>query len=206
MRKLFLLIITLLVIIPTLGMAAAFTNGSFESPAGNTVVFLNNGDNYITGWIHGGNNGGEFYSKTGDWGIAAGAGTYYLGWGASGAINGTLSQTFDTAIGTTYNVNYLLSTQQLAPPIPIESNKVEALDGSTVLNTVTNDFNQNAGIWLSGNTLSFVATSTSTTLRFTDLTTSGNSVPVNWTLDDVTVDAVGAGPVGAPEPTTYLLA
>jgi hypothetical protein len=105
---------------------------------------------------------------------------YYIGWGANGATNGTLFQTFDTVIGTTYNINYLLTTQQLTGVLPIQSNLVEALNGASVLNFVTNSFNQAAGIWNAGATLSFVAASTSTTLRFTDTTSAANSGPINW--------------------------
>ena len=187
--------------VAALGVAGPFTNGSFESPGGGTSVFLTNGSTYVTGWTHGGNDLGEFYTKSGDWGILAGAGTYYVGWGGNGATSGTLFQTFDTLLGTTYNVNYLLTTQQFPGTPPIESNLVEALNGVTVLNSVANSFNQASGIWNAGTTLSFLAVSTSTTLRFTDTTSAANSGPVNWGLDGVTVAAVGGGAV--PEPSTY---
>jgi hypothetical protein len=205
MRQPLLWALAAVVATATLGIASPFTNGDFESPGGAGVnFFLPNGSTFVTGWTHGGNDGGEFYTSSGVWGINAADGTHYLAWGASGAINGTMSQTFDTVAGTTYNVNYVLTTQQLGPPIPIESNLVQALDGATVLNSVTNEFNQNAGIWNSGATLSFVAASASTTLLFTDTTTAVNSGPVNWGLDSVTVDAAGpVGTPGAPEPATY---
>jgi hypothetical protein len=187
--------------VATLGVAGPFTNGSFESPGTAGSVFLTNGSTFVTGWTHGGNDLGEFYTVSGAWGIPAGDGTQYVGWGASGATGGTLFQTFDTLIGTTYNVNYLLTTQQLGGIPPIESNLVEALNGVTVLNSVTNSFNQTNGIWNAGTTLSFLAVSTSTTLRFTDTTSAANSGPVNWGLDGVTVAAVGGNEV--PEPSTY---
>jgi hypothetical protein len=205
MRKPLLYAVATIVATATLGIATPFTNGDFESPGGvGVTVFLPNGSTFVTGWTHGGNEQGEFYTTAGVWGISAGDGTHYIGWGASGAINGTMSQTFDTVAGTTYNVNYLLTTQQLTGTLPIESNVVQALDGATVLNSVTNDFNQAAGIWNSGATLSFVATSASTTLLFTDTTTGANSGPINWGLDAVTVDGVNpVGTPGAPEPATY---
>jgi len=179
--------------------ATPFTNGSFESPAGATSVFLGASDTYVTGWTHVGNPAGEFYTKSGDWGISAGDGTYYIGWGANGSTGGMLLQTFDTLSGTMYTVNYLLTTQQFGGTPPIESNLVEALNGSTVLNSVTNSFNQGAGIWNAGATLTFTATSASTTLRFTDTTTATNSVPVNWGLDAVTVSGNASN---VPEPST----
>src|SRR5258708_5150764 len=114
MRRTSFLAITTLVGMATFGMAAPFTNGSFESPTSLSTVFLGPGDTFVTGWIHGGSSGSnsEFYTFTGQWAINAGAGTYYIGWGGNGATGGTMSQTFDTLIGTTYNVNYLLTTQQ----------------------------------------------------------------------------------------------
>ena len=146
-----------------------------------------------------GGTGEEVYSKSGDFGILAGAGTYYVTWGGDGTTGGTLFQTFDTVVGATYNVNYILATQQSIGTPPIESNLVEALNGVTVLNSVTNSFNQANGIWNAGTTLSFVAVSPSSTLRFTDTTSAANSVPVNWGLDGVTVAAAGGATV--PEPS-----
>ena len=183
--------------VPTAGVAASFTNGSFESPGGTSPLSLSVGSTYITGWTHGGT-GEEFYSQSGDFGILAGTGTYYVSWGGDGTTGGTLFQTFDTIVGATYNVNYLLATQQSIGTPPIESNLVEALNGVTVLNSVTNSFNQANGIWNAGATLSFVAASPSSTLRFTDTTSGANSVTVNWGLDGVTVATVGGT---IPEPS-----
>lgn len=127
----------------------------------------------------------------------------YIGWGGSGATGGTLSQTFDTTIGTTYTVDYLLTTQQLGGSnLPVQSNLVQALDGASVLASVTNSFNMAAGNWTAGARLTFVAQSIATTLRFTD--TSTNAVSINWGLDNVLVNGVSAPtPSGVPEPSTY---
>src|SRR5260370_31840230 len=80
---------------------------------------------------------------------------------------------------------------------------VEALNGAAVLNSVTNSFNQANGIWNAGTTLSFVAASPSSTLRFTDTTSGASSFAVNWGLDGVTVAMVGGGTV--PEPSASAL-
>jgi hypothetical protein len=184
-------------------LATPFVNGGFESPGGPSTIFLALGDTTVPGWIHGGNSQGEFYTVTGAFSIGAFEGTHYIGWGANGATGGTLSQTFDTLIGAAYNVDYYLTTQQLGGIPPIEIALVEALDGSVVLNSTVNSFNPAAGVWISGNTLTFVATSTSTILRFTDQTSSANSVPVNWGLDLVTVNGVSGG--GVPEPAPVAL-
>ena len=201
--KRFLLEAVLLMAMAAICNATAFTNGSFESPGGSSIVFLSAGSGQITGWTLGNGNGNLFYAQNGDWGINAQAGTWYIGWGGNGATGGTLFQTFDTVAGTTYNVNYFLTTQQLTGVLPIESDLVEALNGATVLNSVTNSFNQAAGVWNAGSILSFTATSSSTTLRFTDTTTAANSIPINWGLDNVSV--VAAGGSATPEPATFAI-
>jgi len=79
---------------------------------------------------------------------------------------------------------------------------VEALDGVVVLNGVANNFAPLNGVWISGSTLSFQATGTSTTLRFTDQTNVDNA-GINWGLDMV---SVGLGrDAEAPEPATFAL-
>jgi hypothetical protein len=182
---------------------AAFTNGNFESPGGTGATFLPNGNAFVTGWVHTGNTNGEFYTDQ-SWGILAGDGTHYIGWGASGATGGILSQTFDTVVGATYQVDYLLTTQQLAGSnLPLQSNSVQALDGSTVLAGVTNSFNMAAGNWLAGNQLVFTATSGATTLRFTDTSNGSVASGINWGLDAVSVTELGGSTV--PEPATYAL-
>jgi hypothetical protein len=130
--------------------------------------------------------------------LAAGQGTYYVGFGAAGATGGSISQTFDTVAGTTYLVSYLLTTQENLGPLPDQIAQVEAYDGASLLASVSNVLNTPHGVWNSGLGLVFTATSSSTTLRITDLTPVGNSAPVNWGLDAVSVDAV-------PEPATFAL-
>ena len=190
--------------------AAAFQNGGFENPAGSgrSITFLNaDTANFLPGWTHS-QASSEFRVCGNNFGFTAGAGNCYLGWGANGATGGTLSQTFDTVIGDTYTVNYLLTTQQLQGNLPLQSNSVAAISGVNTLASVGNTFNMVAGDWQQGNVLTFVADSTSTTLRFTDLTTSTNSFPINWGLDAITV--VGTSPInngtGVPEPSTYMMA
>src|SRR5260370_22062793 len=84
----------------TLGVAGSFTNGSFESPGGTTPVTLSLGSTYITGWTHGGT-GDELYSKSGDFGILAGDGTYYVTWCGGGQTGGTVFPAFDALVGAT---------------------------------------------------------------------------------------------------------
>ncbi|MCC6540082.1 MAG: PEP-CTERM sorting domain-containing protein [Bryobacterales bacterium] len=182
---------------------AAFTNGDFELPGGTGTQFLGNGSTAVTGWLHtSATSISEFHASAGDWGIAAGSGLRYIGWGGSGGTGGTLSQTFDTQIGATYTVDYLLTTQQLGGSnLPVQANLVEALDGAAVLASVTNSFNMAAGNWTAGARLTFVAQSIATTLRFTD--TSVNAGSINWGLDNVLVNGTSAPTSGVPEPSTY---
>ena len=202
MKSNFLSLVFLVVMTAAVGAAVPFTNGSFESlqsPYTPDAHYLINGDTYVTGWVHGGPGSfqsGDFLTEGSAWGIAAANGTYYVGFGAGGVTGGTLSQTFDTVIGVTYFVNYLLTTQEFDAVPPTQVAIVQALNGSTVLASVTNSFNSLANNWFSGLTLAFTATSTSTTLRFTDATSLANTPPVNWGLDNVTVGSV-------PEPASF---
>jgi len=71
------------------------------------------------------------------------------------------------------------------------------------LTAQTNSFSQPPE-WIQGLTLTFVATSTSTTLRFIDQSVGGTNLSegtfgINWGLDDVTVLQV------TPEPSTYAI-
>ncbi len=193
--------------ISALCSAAPFTNGSFESPGGASILFLGPGSTQVTGWLHGGNNvnSGEFYTQVADFGVAAQNGTYYIGWGGNAVTGGTLAQTFDTVAGSLYNVNYFLLSQQcnLCTGLPVQANLVEALNGIVLLNSATNNINfQTQGVWNAGATLTFQATSTSTTLRFTDATLLANSPSINWGLDNVTLSITREGS-GVPEPATY---
>jgi len=75
--------------------AGPFTNGSFELPGASGSTFLTNGSTFVTGWTHAGNDGGEFYTASGAWGINAGDGTHYIGWGSNGATSGMNNSRFN---------------------------------------------------------------------------------------------------------------
>ena len=81
----------------------------------------------------------------------------------------------------------------------------EALNGSTILNSSQIKFTNVA--WITAS-FSFTASTTSTTLRFSDT----QDVPVNgialnedWALDSITVTQSSQGS-GVPEPSTFALA
>jgi hypothetical protein len=148
----------------------------------------------VTGWI---NNGGfQIYETSWQDGIAAGDGSWYVSWGHNGNSGGTLTQTFDTTPGALYTVDYLVTLQQGGEA---QSMKVEAFDGATLLGSAS-DSNFTNTVWASGPQLAFIATSSATTLVFTDTTVGGYSA--NWGLDAVTVADT---PVPTPEPSMLFL-
>jgi len=107
MKKLFLLAALCLIVSTPRGMAATlFSNGSFELPGGGGTQYLDSTggtSTWVTGWVHaGGTNVSEFYTnEQAGFGIIAGDGELYVGFGASGGSGGSLSQTFDTQSGVT---------------------------------------------------------------------------------------------------------
>lgn len=127
-------------------------------------------------------------------------GGQYTTRGGNGFTGGTLEQTFDTVIGGIYSIDYLIAIQQNTTPG--QSMKAEAFDGSTPLAAIAaNDFLYTT--LTAGPTLQFIATSGSTTLRFTDTTSLTNSVAANWALDTVTVQFTPGVTSGVPEPATW---
>ena len=188
-----------------LAIAAPFTNGGFDSPGGNAFT-LPNGSTFVTGWsLTSSNNNNVTYTPSAFFGILAGGGSHYLTIGGLGNTGAVLTQTFDTVSGTTYNVNYLVTTQQGAPVSPFQTNSVQAFDGGNLLAGVTNSLGMANGTWLNGVQLTFIASSASTTLRFTDTSSAGSSSGINWGLDSVTVAAVNNSGDAVPEPATYAL-
>jgi hypothetical protein len=155
----------------------------------------------VTGWVHNNNcsAGSEILTASGNYGLATLDGGQYITWGGNGAIGGTLQQTFDTAAGASYTVNYLIAIQQNVGVG--QSMMVEAFDGITLLNSAAAN-NFQFPTFTPGPTLTFTASSTSTTLRFTDTTSLANSAAANWGLDTVTVQSNQSV---APEPGSALL-
>ena len=171
--------------------SAAFTglaNGSFE-----TGAYVDNGSGFqqldapnasIDGW-------------TVDAGSVDWVGTYWLApEGAmsidmSGADAGTLSQTFDTTIGNTYDVAFLLSGNPAGPPSE-KTLEVSATGGTVGLYSHdTTGTDLTSMVW-APQVYSFLATSATTTLTFVS-TTLGAFGPA---IDNVVVTEV----VPEPEP------
>jgi hypothetical protein len=185
---------------PVVSFAGTFANGDFELPGGATLFLSGSADTSVTGWIYNSHGSGfESYSLGSDYGIVPDSGSHYITFGHSGATGGSISQTFDTIAGHTYIVNYMLILQQVGAQITQSVNLAafNALDLSS-LNSTQTDFDYLT--WAPGNALSFTAASTSSTIIFTDLTSAGNSGPLNWDLDSVTVTDTSASGTAAPEP------
>lgn len=87
----------------------------------------------------------------------------------SGADAGTLSQTFDTTIGNTYTVVFLMSGNPAGPPT-VKTLEVSATGGTTGLYTHdTTGTDLTTMVW-APKTYTFLATSATTTLTFTSTT------------------------------------
>jgi hypothetical protein len=192
-----------------LACAAPFQNGSFEDPTITGFGFTT----IPTGWIKfdtscGTDNcsgSGLFIQTYEAFMLPAlpGGGNQAFGFGGNGNFGSSLRQTFDTVAGHNYEVSFDYLTQQGAGH---EDWQVDALDGSNVLATHSQRFNDRNWVPF---TFQFTAGSMSSTLRFTDTSgqeTFAEHASTNWGLDLVTVTDLG-GPVGSvPEPASIWLA
>jgi choice-of-anchor C domain-containing protein len=163
------------------------TNGSFESNVfgfSGSVSTLSAGSNALTGWTI---NSGTVDLVNTYW--AASQGQYSLD--LSGEQDGTISQSFATVVGQTYQVSFDMAGN------PTDGDKVKYLQvGLSNLPLyefdTTGKTHSNMG-WTT-KTFVFQAVSTSSTLFFAGLQDS----PYGVALDNVSVSAV-------PEPETYAL-
>ncbi|MCC7435623.1 MAG: choice-of-anchor C family protein [Methanoregulaceae archaeon] len=167
--------------------AAFFQNGSFEvGPNPGSFATKSAGDTSITGWVVGGNSIDYIGSY---WQASHGSRSIDL----SGNNNGSIAQTFDTVIGTTYRLTFDLSGNPDRRPTNPAEYIVNVSAGSLNSNFSYNDLtNTKANMKWKSFTTSFVATSTSTTLSFVAIHPTGAFGPA---LDNVAVQAV-------PEPFT----
>lgn len=195
--------------LPFAATAAQFSNGDFESPGVAPGVFVSISDIPAlapTGWTTGGTTtyAAMFYENN-VFGVIGLAGPSAIGFGGNGTTGSTLSQTFDTVAGTSYTVNYFVTAQQ---GVGAQSVMVQAFNGALMLGSSSGAipaFGDSEWYhWFAGPSLSFLASSSSSTITFTDTSNDVLSASTNWALDGVTVEAgVGVPPV--PEPSTYAL-
>lgn len=112
--------------------------------------------------------------------------------------NGLMSQTFNTVPGTPYAVTYSAGRGG-SGPFTLGGTvglRAEVISATASILGSAEDFPASIG-WLPARRISFVATTTETTLRFIDISTATESVDV--TLDNVTVAVI-------PEPAQYTTA
>jgi hypothetical protein len=189
-----------------LACAAPFQNGSFEDPA-----ITGFGGIVPTGWITfdtgcGMDNcsgSGVFLQTYDAFHLPAlpGGGNQAVGFGGNSNTGSYLRQVFDTVAGHIYEVSFDYVIQQ---GIGHEDWQVDALDGSNVLVTHSQQFNTTDWVRF---TFQFTANSGSSTLRFTDA--SGQEpiqehASTNWGLDLVTVTDLSSDST-VPEPASILL-
>jgi hypothetical protein len=177
-------------------LANVIVNGSFESPAGAPIRSWVD-DTSPSSWVAGGTTYTDIYESSGADIITAQSGNYYVSWGHNGSTGGTLSQSFASTPGATYTVDYFVTQQQGTDPL--QQVTVAALDGTSILGSVSMNMTMNDGDWVAGTRLTFVAgPSGTTTLTFIDSSPAGVGVGANWALDNVVVNSV-------PEPSTAIL-
>ena len=178
--------------------AAAFSDGSFETPGnGNTKTLITTG---IGPWIHAGA-GQDYYEFTGSDGQVAQNGNYFVGFGQSGSVGGTLSQTFDTISGNVYNVSYFVAKQQDGAPADAALFDVSVVDAISSTSLASSSGSVTGTTYVL-QTLSFTAASASSNLTFKD-DGGVNNIYYNLSVDYFTVNgSVGPGPAPVPEPVS----
>jgi choice-of-anchor C domain-containing protein len=174
-----------LAVLALAGATLAFsppTNGSFEDgtyvDSGSGFEQLNAGDTSISGW-------------TVDAGSVDWIGTYWqpqegaMSIDMSGLDAGTISQTFATTIGNSYDVSFFLSGNPAGPPA-VKTLDVSATGGTVGHYTFDTTGNTLASMNWTGESYSFLATTASTTLSFVS-TTPG---PFGPAIDNVIVTEI----------------
>ncbi len=189
MRKLTLLAAVgcLILLFATAGQAALFTNGSFEN--GSYDAGLNNyntlfsGSTAVDGWVVGG--GGIDWINA-YWTPADGTKSIDL----AGNNPGSISQTFDTTVGTLYTVEFAMSGNPDGLPILkalIADAFSPTLAGATIEYFNTTGVTRIGGMDWSTRSFQFLANSPSTTLTFASFS---STTPYGAALDNVKVTAV----------------
>ena len=183
---------------------AAFTNGSFELPGGlapHSTLSLALGNTSLVGWTIGGvggiayDNGSNIFEP-----YNPVDGAYHVAFNGGDQAPGTfLSQTFDTVVGQQYFATFFVGRYGPGvgnPGIGAMSLTASALSAGNSSLASLQVFPPLQG-YGSMQSLSFIPTSSTTTLKFTDTSLVTTSVDV--LLDNIVVSTV-------PEPSTLGLA
>jgi len=198
--------ISLAIMFTLVGVAAhanLLTNGSFENTNNTFVGDANKTDELLSGstaipgwttsnaqlaWIENGN----------PWGIPAANGSFFLD--LTGYVNaspyGGVTQSFATTIGTQYVVTFDLGYGGNSVAYGGPASVTASAAGSSQVFT-SGSGTPNPGVW-NLETFDFTATSSTTTLSLTGLSTSGGSY---IGLDNVDVEV--AGSTTTPEPAAW---
>lgn len=195
--------------------AAAFTNGSFETTTivSNPPLNILNppGDTRIVGWNYRSpSNSVDLHLPSPGFGIFAADGDRWVLFGGNSTSGGILEQSFDTVIGNNYDFRFQTTiTQWPGGPTPAQSIGVDFFD--TVLNLLPgggtqNVLSQSNGVWLLSSVFSFTATTTTSTIRFTDTSNATVAAFINFGLDGVVLTETTPTANGIPEPSTLAFA
>jgi choice-of-anchor C domain-containing protein len=177
---------SLVLMTATAQASSLISNGSFEFGSFDGAGFdtINAGNPAITGWTVGGNSvdwiGSYWQPQAGDRSIDL-----------AGNAPGTLSQSFATALGQTYLVQYWMAGNPDGAPTVKNLNANVIVDVSASFDDT--GFNKSNMGWTL-KSFSFVANSTMSTLTFVDTDTG----PYGPALDNVSVTAV-------PEASTWAM-
>lgn len=160
-------------------------NGSFETPATNTTTtILHVGDTNLAGWSIGGTRSIYLVSVPLAQLTSSVDGNQFVDLnGANGTV--TLSQTFATEVGGVYDVEFSVGQYQ-APQLIFKIQAAVIDAGNTVLTNREVVAPQSLG-WHAPTEMRFTATTSTSTLRFTDTNGTSN---VDLMLDAVSVRRV----------------
>jgi len=180
------------------------TNGSFENtggtfvPDGNKTMSLASGSTAIPGWTTTDGTFTAWIENGNPWNIPASDGSFFLdltGYADSGTYGG-VTQSFATTVGThyvlTFDLGYGGNSGFFGGPV-----SVSVSAGGTTGTFTSGSGTPNPAVW-NHETFNFTATSTTTVLTITGLSTTGGEY---IGLDNADVELATVGSV--PEPATF---
>lgn len=192
--------------------AAAFTNGSFEQPAGVVTLAMHAGSTFLPGWTvvdatPGGDDDVQYTSNGafGGLGVVASDGAYFLDLtGNVGRGKGVASSLIDVVVGQTYRVAFDVGAFFVRGQGSYGNATVDLLVNDVAAGSFTNTL----GLTTPGSDwerFSYEFTATGATAKLTFLSSTAlTSSNLGVGLDKVTFDRVVTAP-GVPEPSTWAL-
>lgn len=183
--------VLLLFLFPGVVSAQVLVNGGFESPVLASTMNVS-GSFSFSGWSGvASSNGGNAGLVVGvDNGLAPASGVQHYNFnGGNPSDQGWIQQELTTVIGQQYSVSFSVGRAGGGQALSLSA---------SVGGVAVGDFLPPAGVGYLAYSFTFVASSSSSLLRFTD-TSGGNSISDLY-LDNVSVSAVGSA---IPEPSTY---